>query len=317
MLSLTSIAAATGGEVVGRQVLCPGPGHSPKDRSLAVSLSRIPPDGFVCHSHAGDDWRLCRDHVRAKLGLPEWRPGDSNVNRWDFGQNQIQHKVEPCSPGARNGRRDDQDKVKKIELAKAIWEESVDPRGTPAEAYLNSRALYMPTNHVPHLVLRYHPHCPFGPGERAACLIAGFTCIKSGDVSLTGIHRIRVDQPERWPRTDRRMLGQVSGSAVMLHGTATDTVMIGEGIETVMAAMQLGIVGPDDGAWAMGSATGIANFPLLSSNAWRLIILAEPGAESAVEAVKRRYEEDGRQVIIERSPVGSDHNDLLMQRRWL
>jgi hypothetical protein len=74
MMHIGKAAAALGGEVVGHNtILCLGPGHSPKDRSLSVKLDPTAPDEFLTYSHAGDDWRLCRDHVRARLGLPPWR----------------------------------------------------------------------------------------------------------------------------------------------------------------------------------------------------------------------------------------------------
>ena len=38
--TLQSWARALGGEVSGDQVLCPGPGHSPKDRSLSVKIGK-------------------------------------------------------------------------------------------------------------------------------------------------------------------------------------------------------------------------------------------------------------------------------------
>src|SRR5436190_23746925 len=72
MNELRSMASALGGDVVkgrkGSFILCPGPGHSAKDRSLSVTPSKTDPDGFVCFSHANNDWRDCRDHVRARLG---------------------------------------------------------------------------------------------------------------------------------------------------------------------------------------------------------------------------------------------------------
>jgi putative DNA primase/helicase len=64
------VAHALGGEIVGSQIVCPGPNHTAKDRSLSVRLSASAPDGFIVHSHAGDDWRACRDYVRERLGLP-------------------------------------------------------------------------------------------------------------------------------------------------------------------------------------------------------------------------------------------------------
>jgi len=53
-----------------RRITIPGPGHSPRDRSLSVTFDPAAPDGFVCTSFAGDEWRACKDYVRAKFGLP-------------------------------------------------------------------------------------------------------------------------------------------------------------------------------------------------------------------------------------------------------
>jgi hypothetical protein len=71
---LRALANALGGEVSNGQVLAPGPGHSPKDRSLCVKLDSGAPDGFVTNSFAGDDAIVCRDHVRSKAGLPAFKP---------------------------------------------------------------------------------------------------------------------------------------------------------------------------------------------------------------------------------------------------
>ena len=68
-MNLRAIALALGGEVAGGQVLAPGPGHSPRDRSLSIKVSQDAPDGFVVHSHAGDDWKECRDHVYSRLNI--------------------------------------------------------------------------------------------------------------------------------------------------------------------------------------------------------------------------------------------------------
>src|SRR5271155_2241753 len=71
--SLRAIAQMLGGVVSGAQVLAPGPGHSPKDRSLSIKICPSSPDGFIAHSFAGDDWRTCREHIAARLGLSSSR----------------------------------------------------------------------------------------------------------------------------------------------------------------------------------------------------------------------------------------------------
>ncbi|MGZ5838963.1 MAG: hypothetical protein ACXWI2_06395, partial [Croceibacterium sp.] len=57
---LARAAELLGGEIQGEQILCPGPGHSDGDRSLAVKPSTEDPEGFTVHSFAGDHWKPCR-----------------------------------------------------------------------------------------------------------------------------------------------------------------------------------------------------------------------------------------------------------------
>jgi len=75
------LAKQLGGEVAGGQILAPGPGHSARDRSLAVRLANEAPDGFVVFSHSGDDALACRDHVRQAAGLPSWQPATKTPER--------------------------------------------------------------------------------------------------------------------------------------------------------------------------------------------------------------------------------------------
>src|SRR5215208_5637236 len=79
-LDLRDIARTLGGDVNGRQVLAPGPGHSAKDRSLSVTVAPHAPDGFVVFSHAGDDAIHCKDYVREKLGMDTWKPKANGAN---------------------------------------------------------------------------------------------------------------------------------------------------------------------------------------------------------------------------------------------
>jgi 5S rRNA maturation endonuclease (ribonuclease M5) len=75
-----SMARALGGEVSAGQIRCPGPGHSPKDRSLSIKIDPTAPEGFLVNSFSGDDPAECRDHVRQQLGLPEFQAKKPNGN---------------------------------------------------------------------------------------------------------------------------------------------------------------------------------------------------------------------------------------------
>src|SRR5436305_576588 len=80
-LTLQQVARALGGEVSNNQVLCPGPGHSAKDRSLSVKLDADAPDGFIVNSFASDNAIECKDFVRAKLSLPAFKPNGGGSRR--------------------------------------------------------------------------------------------------------------------------------------------------------------------------------------------------------------------------------------------
>ena len=164
------------------------------------------------------------------------------------------------------------------------------------------------------------PRCPWRnedteKTERIPALLAAFRPIDSDDI--VAVHRIRLDQPQRWPKADRRMLGVVHRAAVKLDPLAT-TLIIGEGVETCMAARQCMATGDIERApvWALGSVGGISFFPILDG-VKRLTILGESG-EASAQAVRlcgHRWQYAGRRVQVLYSEIGSDVNDALMMEK--
>jgi putative DNA primase/helicase len=120
-----------------------------------------------------------------------------------------------------------------------------------------------------------------------------------------GIHRTFLDR-ETAAKVDRKMLGIAKGAAIKL-GEPSSALVIGEGIETVLAAKLAGM-GP---AWALGSTSGLQFFPVLSQLS-ELTILEENDAASrkAVTACARRYLAAGKPVNVVKPNVGNDFNDV-------
>ena len=197
----------------------------------------------------------------------------------------------------------------RVERSVAIWKEGSDPRRTLAETYLNLHPKLRLGDDLASGVLRFHPACPWrdentGKTERVPALIAAFRSIDDGTV--TAIQRIALDAAGA--KFGRRMLGVVHRAAVMLDPIGPK-LAVGEGVETCMAARQLG-VGP---TWALGSTGGIAGFPVLDGID-RLILLGENDRASAeaIQFCARRWRKAGRRVRIVTPEIGSDLNDDLM-----
>jgi putative DNA primase/helicase len=277
---LRSIARALGGEVIGRQVVAPGPGHSPKDRSLSVTVSAAAPDGFLVFSHAGDPWQDCRDHVKSRLGI-------------DPQQRLIRPMPRPITlPVGADDRTGH---------ALALWHQA-DPRGHLVKRYLASRGLELGDD-IAGEVLRWHP------GIHA--MLALFRDIRTDEPRA--ICRTFLDQDGR--KIERKFLGPVGGCAIKLD--ADDEVAhglhIGEGLETCMAARQLGL----SPAWALGSAGVVAAFAVLARIETLTLLTERCEANArAVEQCAARWYEAGREVIIIEPKRGKDMNDsLLLGRR--
>lgn len=196
-MNLHSAAAALGGKVSGRSIRCPGPGHSRRDRSMEVTFNA---DGsFVVRSYAGDDWRTCRAHVKAVLGLSDDKP----------------RPARPVAPVV------DMDSLRKKATAADIWARSVPIVGTLAERYLASRGLSYGDE-----ALRYHA------GIRA--MVAQITDAVTGEPM--GVHRTFLDRGGN--RTEKKMLGPAGGGVVRLSADEDVEygLAIAEGIETALAA---------------------------------------------------------------------------------
>ena len=108
--------------------------------------------------------------------------------------------------------------------------------------------------------------------------------------------------------TPRMTLGPCRRGAVRL-AEAADHLMVGEGIETCLAAMQA----TGQPAWAALSTAGLRSLEI-PEHVKEVVILADgdlPGEEAAQYAA-RRWVSEGRRVRIARPPKGQDFNDLLL-----
>jgi DNA primase len=85
--------------------------------------------------------------------------------------------------------------------------------------------------------------------------------------------------------------------------------MIGEGIETCLAAMQA----TGRPAWAALSTSGLRTLDL-PDDVRDLIVLADgdDAGETAARDATLRWKHEGRRVRIARPPQGCDFNDLLL-----
>ena len=299
-MNLASTARVLGGVVCGHRVLAPGPGHSKQDRSLAVFINPNSPDLFRVHSHAGDDWRVCRDHVKARLGISNPVPGYTR------------QRVEvPPRPQVEPVPIDDMARTLK---AITIWGESRSLDGTPALTYLVKRGIDIGRlPHEIHRALRWHPSCPWEQGRHGA-LVALMTDAITGDAKA--IHRTAITATGL--KGGKKMLGPSAGCVVRLwtDESVTTGLVLGEGIETTLAAAtrvkHRGTrLAP---AWAACSAGGMAKFPVLAGVECITLLVDndESGAgQRAAAECSARWTAAGRDVFrLMPNVTGQDFADL-------
>jgi putative DNA primase/helicase len=289
-VNFRTAARVLGGEFSGEQIVCPGPNHSARDRSLRVRIGRT--GEILVHSFCGDDWRECRDYVKGKLGLRE-------------------PKTAPRRPSPTR-ESITSSKPNNAALAVRLWREAGDIRGTLAEAYLRGRLLELPEGDCSRL-MRFCPSCPFGQ-EWHPALIALIRNIETNAPQAVQRTALNPDGTavKRNGKTFRMTLGPMAGGAVKIDDDAdvTHGLCIGEGLETCLAAHQLDL----RPVWAALGTSGIASFPVLPGIEG-LTILAEAGDRSkkASKECGLRWHAAGREVIVNYSLSGSDLNDAIMR----
>ena len=134
---------------------------------------------------------------------------------------------------------------------------------------------------------------------------------RGADGEPIGVHRtfLSRDSGGKAPVTPQKMmLGPCRGGAVRL-GPATHLLMVGEGIETCLAAMQAS----GRPAWAALSTSGLCSLDL-PPEIQEVIVLADgdEAGERAAKTAALRWTREGRLVRIARPPAGVDCNDMLM-----
>ena len=302
---LRAIARALGGEVVGRQVVAPGPGHSPRDRSLSVTISAAAPEGFLAFSHAGDEFAECRDHVKARLGI-------------DRRQQENRPQTPPRRP-TQPPRDDDRD-ARALMFAKQIAFELRPVLGSPGETYLRD-ARKIVTSAIEDVLERtdgvgWHPAVYFNEpghalhGRKLGAIISvmtdRITAEPTGAISRTYIHEGRKLGKAKTLGSPAGII-RLSEDADVLEG-----LHIAEGLESAFSAMSKGF----RPMWATGSTALMAKFPVLSGIEALTIIAdhdANGAGERAAAEVASRWREARRETHVYLGEVLGDFNDVLLE----
>lgn len=283
-----TIAKALGGRRAGDTWMARCPAHDDREPSLAITDAR---DGKVLvRCHAGCDQHGVIAALRAR-GV------------WDAGE---QHPIRFLrKPDREPPPEHGSDAMRRTEAALAIWHGSQSADGTPVEAYLRSRGLTIP---VP-TSIRFQAGLKHPSGGVWPAMVALVT--HGVDGKPIGIHRtfLARDGKGKAPVDPAKMMvGPCRGGAVRL-GPDGDVLMVGEGIETCLAAMQAS----GHPAWAALSTSGLRALNL-PKNIRDIIVLADgddPG-EAAAQNCAWHWKREGGRVRIARPPKGMDFNDLLL-----
>lgn len=285
MMTADCMARALSGKKVGKGWLACCPAHDDQHPSLSIRDSG---DKVLVHCHAG-----CTQHdVIAALREQGIWHGSGQLNPHLASHSKEKH------------RQQDQLLLDNSTIALSIWRSALPATDTLVQFYLASRGLTLPLTPS----IRFHPRLKHPGGQFWPCMVALVT--KGDENTPVGIHRTflahdgrgkaQVDNP-------KLMLGPCGGGAVRL-GPLNKVLMVGEGIETCLAAMQA----TGNPAWAALSTSGFRKL-LLPQTVRDLIVLADgdkPG-EAAAQECASRFARQERRVRLARPPAGKDFNDLL------
>lgn len=308
MMGLSAVAQALRGRVVSGGVSFAPPWHSPRDQSARFLPDPASRNGYRAEtfSPADDPIRL-RDYIDLTLGLPQF-------------ERKADYRTSEPDPAEQARREEERERLRLVRAVEdrtraerllRIWRAADDdPGDLVRRRYLREiRRVDLPDEACGYTV-RFHPTCPW-EGERVPAMVCAFRDLWTNEV--VGLHRTRLD-PDSGAKLGRKMLGRVTGAAIMLTPPAEVTMglHIAEGVESAFAGMMLDL----RPMWATGSAGGIASFPALAGLDV-LTVCAEHddnGAnDKATQSVGERWLQAGKEVRICRPRFGNDINDAIME----
>jgi phage/plasmid primase-like uncharacterized protein len=195
------------------------------------------------------------------------------------------------------------DNAQRTEKAMAIWHGTTSAIGTLVATYLVSRGIHLP----PPESVRFHAGLKHTSGGLWPVMVA---LVNGADGSPIAVHRtfLARDGGGKAPVDPQKMmLGPCRGGAVRLASPG-EVLMVGEGIETCLAAMQA----TGNPAWAALSTSGLRTLNL-PKDVKKVIVLADgdDAGEAAARDCALRWKHEGRRVCIARPPRGVDFNDML------
>ena len=216
--------------------------------------------------------------------------------------------AQPISPAGSNDESYD-----RTQAARNLWQRCRPIEATHAERYLHARAIR--TCRFP--ALRFHPSLAYrhdtGRWRRLPALVAAVT---DNDGDLVGVHRTWLDPShpvKARVERPRKALGHVHGRAVRFphpSQTACSTLLVGEGIETVLSLVA---ALPDAVAAAALSAGSLGAF-VPPPGVSRLLIAQDRDAEGQRAALRLQLRCTrlgiGSAVIV---PERNDFNDDLRE----
>ncbi len=200
------------------------------------------------------------------------------------------------------------DSYDRTEAARRLWQRCRAIDGTHAEAYLRARALHR----CRFPALRFHPALLHRDEDGARRLPALVAAVTGDDGAIAGVHRTWLD-PRRPAKASvtrpRKALGRVHGLAVRFGVPAAGTLLVGEGIETVLSIVT---ALPDTVAAAALSAGSLGAFAP-PPGVTQLVVARDndPEGERAAERLARRCA-SARVAAHVLVPEGADFNDDLV-----
>lgn len=183
-----------------------------------------------------------------------------------------------------------------------LWREATPASDTVVQQYLRNRGVSMS---VPD-TLRFHRGLGHRSGTSHPAMIALVTHAITG--APMAIHRTYLDQAggKAQVEPNKMMLGRTAGGIVRLGENETG-LMVGEGIETVLSAMQA----TRRPGWASLSTAGLKSLEL-PAHVQEITILADGDAagRDAARTAANKWSAKGVRVRIATAPEGRDFNDL-------